>query len=421
MKKIKLNKSKIVVFLIILNVLFIAGTSFAFWASSIAGDTDQTGTDVNVGHWGTPIFTAQEFFNFATKTNSVATDEYYLANNIDFTGFTWEITSSFHNTVFYGTLNGNNKTLSNLTIFNNNITYRQVAIFPRINGGRVFNLTLDNVHIRAALGGNRLRSALISGTAIGGVIDLSNITVLNSSVFGSSSGGTGGLIARVQNVGTIVNINNVKLSNLNVFNASHSVGGLVGFIHTNTTLNISDVNFQGSVYSNNIASNSRLSNAGGLIGSARTGSHATIDRVIVDATFQNKVPGTPNYLGYSNRRLGGFIGTITGAASSNITIDNAFFTGNLFVRINGNRNHVGTAVGNGFAVLTNVYHSQVSYRDASGNPTFTTGSPLGTMATIVNEATMPSPAWWDNFATSFLPFDNAWSQDPVTRRLILNT
>jgi len=321
--------------------------------------------------------------------------------------------------VFYGTLNGNNKTLSNLTIFNNNITRQHVAIFPRIDGGRIFNLTLDNVHIKSALGGTRLRAALISSTAIGGTVELSNINILNSSVIGSSRNGTGGLIARVRNNGTIVNIDNVKISNLNIFNDSLNVGGLVGRINDSTVVNISDIDFQGSIYSNNVASTSRQSNAGGLIGSIYANSSATIDRVIVDATFQNKVPGTPNYLGYSNRYLGGFIGHIT--STEVITINNAFFTGSLFVRVNANRSQIGTVSRTGLITLTNVYHSQVSYRDASGNPTFITGSPLGTMATLVNEATMPSPAWWDNFATSFLPFDNAWSQDPVTRRLILNT
>ncbi len=418
MESLRFTKSKIVTFLIILNVLFIGGMTFAFWASAIAGDADQSGSTVTTGHWGTPIFTNQEFFDFATKLDSLETDEYYLANNLDFTSFPWEITAAFHNAVFRGTLNANNKTISNLTIVNNSTTLNHNAIFPRIDGGRIFDLTLDNVHIESNLNSSNLRAALISSTAIGGTVELTNISVNNSSVIGTTHNGVGGLIARVRNAGTVVNIENIKVRNLALFNNRFNVGGLVGRIDNGATVNITDVDFQGTIYSNNIGSNNSTSNAGGLIGAVYANSPANINRAIIDATFQNTVIGTHNYLGYSNRNLGGIIGN---QRTLGTVINNAFFTGSLFTRINANRNRVGTISGNDYIATTstNVFHSNVAYRSSSGTVVYDTTSQLGEMAVVVNAGSMPSVAWWNNFATYFLAAEPLWLQDPVTGRLYL--
>ncbi len=96
------------------------------------------------------------------------TDEYYLANDIDFTNFAWDYDTTFNNVIFRGVLNGNNKILSNLTITNNLATSLNTSIFPRSEGGRIFNLTLDNVHIKVMIGGPNSRAGLLIGTVRGG-------------------------------------------------------------------------------------------------------------------------------------------------------------------------------------------------------------------------------------------------------------
>ncbi|MGI6782460.1 MAG: InlB B-repeat-containing protein [Acholeplasmataceae bacterium] len=59
---------------------------------------------------GTPISTVDEFYTFATANNS---GDWYLANDLDFEGYTWEWKSKKN---FSGVLDGNFKTISNLTI-----------------------------------------------------------------------------------------------------------------------------------------------------------------------------------------------------------------------------------------------------------------------------------------------------------------
>jgi len=78
---------------------------------------------------GTPIYTAEEFNQLS---NSGADGLYYLANDIDFTGHTWTYVN--HN--FKGTINGNHKTLSNLTLHGTDRT----GLFSRVNNFRVHDL-----------------------------------------------------------------------------------------------------------------------------------------------------------------------------------------------------------------------------------------------------------------------------------------
>jgi len=403
-----------------MNAFFSIGMTFAFWASSVDSSGGNADGNIAIGDWGIPIFTPAEFYTFATKTDSVATDFYYLANDIDFSSFTWEYNALNNNVTFRGTLNGNGKTISNLTVTNNSTTYSYNGIFPRINGGTVYNITFDNVQIITNLSGTTQRSGLVSGNASGSTVTLDNITVINSGVQGNSTNGVGGLIGNVQGATTILNIYNVKATNLKVFNDNAYVGGLVGRIATSGgRVNMYDIDFQGEVYSN-LTGNTSSSYAGGLIGFVRSGAFFTLERAIVEATFQNTLVTASNFLGYTNRYLGGFIG-YNAAVSANVNLTNAFFTGSLYTRIDARRNDVGTVSGRDAtqATLSNVFHSFVAYRSTGGGINYTETTQTGQMATVVNPSAMPTVGWWDSAYAIFDAVNDLWAQDVVTGRLYL--
>jgi hypothetical protein len=47
----KMNKLSIVFLLGLFVFIINIGTTFAFWASSVAGDTDQTSASLSIGEW----------------------------------------------------------------------------------------------------------------------------------------------------------------------------------------------------------------------------------------------------------------------------------------------------------------------------------------------------------------------------------
>jgi hypothetical protein len=412
------TKKKIILILLVINLLFTSGMSFAFWASSIAGSSGNNNGTINIGDWGIPIFTPLEFYTFATKTNSVATDSYYLANDIDFTGFTWTYQTVFSTATFRGTLNGNGKTLSNLTITNTSTSWLYNGIFPRIFGATIHDLTLDNVNTVTTLSGTSQRSGLIAGNAWGGTNTLSNITVLNSGSQGNSTNGVGGLVGNVLNSTTILNLNNIKITNLRVFNRSAYVGGLVGGISsTGARVNMNDIDFQGQVYSY-----ATTGYSGGLIGYVPSGTFFTLNRAIVEATFQNTLVTNATYnLRYSDRYLGGIIG-YNAAVSANVFITDAFFTGSLFNQTNAYRSDVGAVSGRDGtqATLLRTYRSYVAYRTSTGTVSYTQTGQTGQIGTLVSATAMPTEAWWNGYYVNLVAGNTDWVQTPVTGRPYLN-
>ncbi|RJX23922.1 MAG: hypothetical protein C4537_07730 [Acholeplasma sp.] len=408
----KKQKIKIIFILITLNIIFSMGMTFAYWASSVFGNQDDGSSAIDIGFWGIPIYTAQEFYDFATKTNSVATDLYYLHNDIDFTGFTWTYNASNYNVTFRGTLNGNGKKLSNLTITNNSTSYLYNGIFPRGNGASVYDLTLENVNTITNLSGTSQRSGLLFGNVWGGTNNISNIKVIDSSSQGNSTNGVGGLVGNVQNSTTILNLSQIKATNLRVFNDTSYVGGLVGRIATSGgRVNMTDIDFEGDVYAN-IVTNTGASYAGGLIGFVRSGAIFSVERAVVEATFQNTLVTASNYLVYSNRYLGGIMG-YNASATANVTLNTVYVTGSLYTRIDTTRNDVGTVSGRDAtqASLTNVYHAYVAYRSVGGGVNYTATTQTGQMSTLVSASTPPSQAQYDTFYAWLVAGNPFWQQD----------
>lgn len=371
---------------------------------------------LNIGDWGIPITTPEEFYAFATKTNSSTNDHYYLFNDIDFSGYDWVYNSTTTTVVFRGVLDGNGKTIRNLTLYQDNRNYKYLGIFPRMQGGSVYNLTLENVDLdlgTKSLGRTNVQAGLIAGEVYGNTNTISKITIINCGVRATSSAGSGGLVGSVTGGSTVVNINNIKATNLKVFNKSSNTGGTIGAINTSgATININDIDIKGEVYSSNANSHT-----GGIIGRIINGGKATINRAIVEMTSRNTLETSSTYYNkYSIQYLGGFIGR-NESTSTNVVIDSVFFTGGLVTNTTTYYRYIGTAIGRsgGSQTMTNAYYSTVLVRQSNNTiSNYSNTSVLGTNADRVTT----SPTWWNAFKANFDSANNLWAQD-INGRLTL--
>ena len=96
-------------------MLFSFGMTFAYWASSVSGNQQSGESMVSLGSWydGIPIYNADEFIEAVMLNNN--TNTYVLARNIDFQNATLPTWTANEDIVFAGILDGNGKTLSNIS------------------------------------------------------------------------------------------------------------------------------------------------------------------------------------------------------------------------------------------------------------------------------------------------------------------
>ena len=243
-----------------------------------------------------------------------------LINNLNLGGSNWDPIGNTNSSRFTATLNGNNHTLSNLTIdrasnFN--------GLFGHVGAGAaISNLNISNVNINSA--GQHV------GALIGSVYDTSrsarilieNVHILSGTVRGSTQ--TGGLIGITNDtVAPFSETNSLPLiknssSAVNVIGSGSDIGGLVG--------RMDDSIIENSYATGNVSTKAGTNgnNIGGLVGyqwssNAISGSYAT-GRVTGGNTSYNvggligESRGNVTYCystigsvyGYQN--IGGFIG-----------------------------------------------------------------------------------------------------------------
>lgn len=412
---VRMRKRRIILILLILNLVFSAGMTFAYWASSVLGNSQPGTGTIGVGDWGIPIFTTTEFYQFVNRTTSVSTEKYYIANDLDFSSYSW--TPIVADRIFRGTLNGNGKTISNLTIDYNSSSIAYSGIFPRLDGATITNISFDNVQIVSFSSSTTRVAGLIAGDAYNAKdVNLSNITVNNVGVQGRSNNGVGGLIGFITGTNTRVIMNNIKATSLKAFNINSYAGGIVGSVAGNSRLEMYDIDFKGEAYSNNSSSY-----VGGLVGYVLSNGYLTIERAIVEAAFQN-TQSTGSYTNlYSARYLGGIVGRHATASARSLMTD-IYFTGFLFPSTATRRGDVGTISGldSTVSTLTRAFYARVGFRPASGTtPTYTVPTVTGQMSTVVppNNATAPTNAWWNTF---YANFDSAtWAQDGSGRPYLI--
>ena len=92
-----------------------------------------------------------------------------------------------------------------------------------------------------------------------------------------------------------------------------------------------------------------------------------------------------------------------------MTLNDCFFTGNLYT----DRNGIGSVLGRRRADITmnEVYYSNVYFSDS-----YTVTSGTGVInGTMVNEQSMPDITWWNGFAANFNSANDLWIQDGTGR------
>ena len=404
-------------FLILLVFVIVLASSSSLAYSYFDSKTNSSSSSITIGEWMIGISTPQEFYDFATKSDSVSEDKYYLENDIDFSGFDWTLDANNNNVVFKGYLDGDNHTISNLTIYTNDGTYKNLGIFPIINGGTVKNLKLNNVETDiddSVLDSNTYRSGLIAGQIKGTTI-IDNITINNCGVRANRGTGAGGIVGYIYGTSTNVTITNIKATNLKIFNVKSNSGGIIGQINKDVpSVVVKDIDIQGDVFSY-----ANSSYVGGIVGKIESNSGLTIQRAIIDITTQNTLETSQNYQFYSKKFIGGIIG-YNDTSSSLLNISEVFVTGDLITQGSAKSKYVGTAIGRnvGTYTINNSYYSNIQFKHTDGNLYYSQEpSNTGVNIPVVNDDSMPSLSWWNNY---FIDFDNGlWAQDSNGRPYLI--
>jgi hypothetical protein len=178
-----------------------------------ADDTDRTG-------W-TAISTAYELADIKTNDSSV---KYYLANDIDLSGYGNFTPIGSQSVAFKGTFDGAGHTIKNMTISGS--SYQ--ALFANVAGATIENLTIKDSSITAS---GYYVSAVVAHVAAAN-LTISNCHVVNTTISGNY--GVGGLLGYVAAGNSTWNI---KVSQSSIVDGSvsattHGSGGIIGEIST---------------------------------------------------------------------------------------------------------------------------------------------------------------------------------------------
>ena len=214
---------------------------------------------------GTAITTAQEFHDM---TKSGSNTEYYLANDIDFAGFTWTVAGT--GTSFGGVLNGNGKTISNITITGDG-TGVYGGIFQRTNGALIHDLTVDNANVNAVG-----RVGVLIGRIETAETTINNVVIKNSSAAGTAGEGVGVVIG---NASLSFTITNLQVLNSTATNTNKNVAFIAG--RSDHAATMTDVYIFGSTAeSTNFSTDAGV---GGVIGYTNAATSAiTLTRVVIE-------------------------------------------------------------------------------------------------------------------------------------------
>lgn len=136
-------------------------------------------------------------------------------------------------------------------------------------------------------------------------------------------------------------------------------------------------------------------------------------------TTQNTLETSQNYLKYSRKYIGGIIG-YSDSTTSLLNINEVFVTGDLITQGSAKSKYVGTAIGRnvGTYTINNSYYSNIQFKHTDGNLYYSQEpSNTGVNIPVVNDDSMPSLSWWNNY---FIDFDNGlWAQDSSGRPYLI--
>ncbi len=373
------SKKRLIIILAVLNMLFSFSMSFAFWASEVSGDQNTGSSSITLGDWydGTPIYTADEFIQVVTTHHN--TNRYVLARDIDFQNLSYPAWVNNDNIIFQGILDGNGKTISNIT--KTNIR----GIFGVLQGATVKNLTIENIHINYVPSGS-ISSGILAGRIQGTGNSIENIRIKNST--GTNAVYTVGTIAGLVQPATgdtttvTATISNIKITSTSLegafSNNTYGSGGVIGTV-INANLTMSDLYVEAAVSTNTV------SNIGGIIGATLATGTVTINRAVIFSDLSNTSNSADANLGTA---------AIVGRNQGSITANDTFYSGFLrsYVLNPGNNTYtvqsgILRAIGNN-VTFTNARSAQITIYRRSSNP-----SVLINSSTLYNKMTGQIPTF----------------------------
>ena len=225
----------------------------------------------------TMITTPAEFYAMASVETNLS---YALANDLDFTGYTWATT----NASFKGRLYGDGFTIKNLTMAS---TAQYGGIFSRANGATIRDLVLENINVVSSA-----RGGALIGRVENVAVLIENVVLINSFVQGADANGVGGLIGHAANQVTLKNV--AVIDTVVTAVGVKNVGGVIGRVGGGSTNTL----FATDVFVKNVTVNAQVSGtdlgAGAFVGYVTDNAASIVNGnriVIVDSTVNSVMGG----------------------------------------------------------------------------------------------------------------------------------
>ena len=313
----------------------------------------------------------------------------------DMSGCTSPTTTSPTNS-FSGVFDGNNKTLKNIFLMEED--FSMLGVFRQVSGSAIIKkLTLDNIEVE----GNSYIGALAGD--ISSASEISNIVIKNAYVDSRSetTSMVGTVAGSVTSVTTLTNIHTVRSE---VEGRGDYIGGLFGILNND----ISIVSFFGKVESDG---NSSPGYIGGIAGevqgssvtSARTkgsisGKIHKFGGLFGSSTGTTTLQDTYSEMFLSSNFEGPsyFAGGLTGVGSAGLTINDSYFNGNI--SINCVTNDVACNIGNITGDTTGTINNSIA-------PTGTSlggdnGTSFSTYSSFISVGAKSGLGWTGSWDTS---------------------
>lgn len=255
--------------------------------------------------------------DFTDNTHSA--DDILLANDLDCTGYTIApLFPSATSAAYSGTFDGQNHTISNLTINNG----QEAGLIDYTDGATIQNLTLTNVSSSSTSSGAGLVVGMAYSTKFINVHTTGDITGYSylGGIAGSVFGDTQAVIFQdVSFAGTLTTNSS----------SPQDVGGIAGYVSANYDFTMDNVDVS-SLNVDTTSATGGASNIGGVIGFF-TASPTTTDPVIsitnVTSVGVNSLAGWVDPTSASISEVGGLIGFLTENGNPTVNISNASVVG----------------------------------------------------------------------------------------------
>lgn len=288
------------------------------------------------------------------------TAHYKLLNNIDLNGEEWTPIGNYlsdntgYSTCFQGVFDGNDNSISNFTIFEENY---YTGFFGYIYNGSVKNLTISDFKIE-----------------------------LNSDTYIY----TGALVGRFLAVGTSTqsHITNCHAINGSI-NAKSSTrvygGGLIGYLHASESSELivensfADINCKFTVDNNNYGTSVRHTlSAGGFVGysAAIDGASLNINRSFSTSTVSVQILDVNKHFNNSTH-IGGFIGDVGAQNTGTLDLKECYSTSGVFAKSDGETyasSLLGYTIANNAEInILNCHTNSNVYACSTANNTYISG------------------------------------------------